>query len=148
MKKVEVNNLKQTQRTVTICNYVPWESNTSRRIWEACRQQTAATNRAIEELLKRPRTPLLKSKKHGTTGLYGLWLEWRTTEPHLQEMLQTIWRSGVALAKTQMSAWDTANRKQAAAALRELEAAANTEDGEEEKKKRSATGKRRSGVSM
>ena len=99
MKNHAWHNLTQTERTITVRGYIPWNPSTSRRIWEACRQQATAHNRAVHELLRRPRTPLRKSTKRGTTGLYGLWLEWRQGEPKLADILQAIRRPGVALAK-------------------------------------------------
>ena len=104
MKKPARHNLTQTHRTIVIRAYIPWDPETSRRIWEACRQQAAAHNRAVEELRHRPTTPLRKSAKRQQTGLLGLWIEWREHEPALRGILQAIWRPGVDLAKTRIDA--------------------------------------------
>ena len=134
MKKPPRHNLGQTDRSVTVKRYIRWEPESSRRIWEACRQQATARNRAIEELLKRPATPLRKSKAQGITGLQGLWLQWRTEAPALAEIPQCIWRPGVATAKSQVDAWEETNERQADIIL------SNAEQDEEDDKE---GGKRR-----
>ena len=140
MKKPPRHNLDQTVRAMTIKRYSPWEPATSRRIWEACRQQYAAHNRAVEELLERPATPLRKSKTEGVTGLQGLWVSWRKHEPGLAGMLQTIWRPGVSIAKTRIDAWEATNEQQADVVLSNAELDHN---GGDEEAKRRRPGRRR-----
>ena len=111
------HNLTQTTRTVTIRGYIVWDPAVSRRIWEACRQQAAAHNRAVSELLERPETPLRKSTRNGITGLQGLWTAWRQKEPALGTILQAVWRPGVSLAKSRVDAWEKTNEEQAEALL-------------------------------
>ena len=130
------HNLNQTDRTVTVCRFIGWKPDTSRRIYDASRQQAAAHNRAVEHLLDQPETPLRKSSKQGAAGLQGLWLDWRAEGSGLDEILQAIWRPGVALAKTRVDAWEGKNAEDAAAVLQ-----AGTAD--ENNKKASRTGKRR-----
>ena len=133
MKKIARHNLGESYRTVTIRGFIPWDPASSRRIWEACRQQAAAHNRGIEELIARPATPLRKRSKRKAKGLQGLWPEWRTTEPKLDGILQAVWRPGVSLAKTRVDAWETTNAEHAAAVLASAEA---TNDATEEKRAR------------
>ena len=130
------HNLNQTDRTVTVCRFIGWKPDTSRRIYDASRQQAAAHNRAVEHLLDQPETPLRKSSKQGAAGLQGLWLDWRAEGSGLDEILQAIWRPGVALAKTRVDAWEGKNAEDAAAVLQ-----AGTAD--ENNKKASRTGERR-----
>ena len=123
-------------QTVTVCRFIGWKPDTSRRIYDASRQQAAAHNRAVEHLLDQPETPLRKSSKQGAAGLQGLWLDWRAEGSGLDEILQAIWRPGVALAKTRVDAWEGKNAEDAAAVLQ-----AGTAD--ENNKKASRTGERR-----
>ena len=44
-------NLDQTDRTVTVCRFIGWKPESSRRIYDASRQQAAAHNRAVENLI-------------------------------------------------------------------------------------------------
>lgn len=112
MRTTAPHNLGQTQRIVTICRHVRWNPGASRALWEACRQQAAAKNRATEELLARPRTPLRRNNAQGVRGLQGQWQQWREDEPGLQRIPQKVWRPGVALAKTQIDAWEKSNGEQ------------------------------------
>ena len=80
MNKRAWHNLTQTERTITIRGYIPWSPDVSLHIWKGCRQQAAAHNRAIAELLERPKTPLRKSAKRGAIGLQGLWVHWRKAD--------------------------------------------------------------------
>ena len=121
---------------MTVCRFIGWKPDTSRRIYDASRQQAAAHNRAVEHLLDQPETPLRKSSKQGAAGLQGLWLDWRAEGSGLDEILQAICRPGVALAKTRVDAWEGKNAEDAAAVLQ-----AGTAD--ENNKKASRTGERR-----
>ena len=139
MNKRAWHNLTQTERTITIRGYIPWSPDGSLQIWKRCRQQAAAHNRAVAELLERPKTPLRKSAKRGATGLQGLWIHWRNADAKLADILQAIWRPGVALAKTRIDAWEAANEAQAeavVAGLEETNETNKTDDKTDNRKKR------------
>ena len=74
-RKHALDNLDQTFRTITIRGFLPWNPETSERLYAAALQQLNARNLFTEELLKHPDTPIQKSAKKNETGLYGLWLE-------------------------------------------------------------------------
>ena len=139
MRKIARHNLTQTERTVTIRGHVRHDPAVSRAVWEACRQQAAAKNRATEELLERPDTPVRRNDGEGVVGLQGEWVEWRKSDPALAAIPQKIWRPGVDLAKAQMDAWESANEEQ----LDRFLAASEGEDESSGKPKGDRSGKRR-----
>lgn len=140
MKHKPHHNLTQTDRPITIIRRIPWDEDVSRRIWEASRQQAAAHNRAVEELIQRPGTKLRRLDREGTLGLQGLWLRWREEAPALAGFLQAIWRPGVKLAKTRVDAWEATNQEQLEAFLTDQK---NQQDDKAQDKKPQHSGRRK-----
>ena len=112
-RKHALDNLDQTFRTITIRGFLPWNPETSERLYAAALQQLNARNLFTEELLKHPDTPIQKSAKKNETGLYGLWLEWRKALPYLAETRTVIWRPAASLATTAVGAWTATNARHA-----------------------------------
>ena len=73
----------------------------SQTIWNACRQQAAAYNRAVEDLIDRPEEPLRRSPRRGRVGLQGRWLNWRAED---EGLAQAFWRGGVSQAHSKLEA--------------------------------------------
>ena len=112
-RKHALDNLGQTFRTITVRGFLPWDPETSERLYAAALQQLNARNLFTEELLKHPDTPIQKSAAKNETGLYGLWLQWRDAVPYLAETRTVIWRPAASLAKTAVGAWSATNTKHA-----------------------------------
>ena len=74
-RKHALDNLGQTFRTITVPGHLPWNPETSERLYATALQQLNARNLFTEELLKHPDTPIQKNTDKNETGLYGLWLE-------------------------------------------------------------------------
>ena len=106
-----------SERTVTTRAYVIWDAETSRRIWNACRQQDAAHNRAVEHLLDHPDEPLRRSTAKGHVGLQGRWLSWRAAREALADIPQAIRRGGVSAAHSRVRAWENTNAVHAEAVV-------------------------------
>lgn len=109
------------ERTVTTRAHVVHDPETSRAIWETCRQQTAAYNRAIEHLVDRPDEPLRRSTPQGIRGLYGRWLDWRAERKALADFPQTVWRGGVSRAHSDFTGWEQTNAAHCAAVINAIE---------------------------
>ena len=97
------------ERTVTMRLHVPWEAESSERLYRACRTQDACWNLALEFLIEHPNEPLRKSTRLGIKGLQGRWLEWREEHEWAKKVPQAIWRGGVLRAKEQVERWETVN---------------------------------------
>ena len=112
-RKHALDNLGQTFRTITVRGFLPWNPETSERLYAAALQQLNARNLFTEELLKHPDTPIQKSAAKNETGLYGLWLQWRKALPYLAETRTVIWRPAASLATTAVGAWTATNARHA-----------------------------------
>ena len=106
------DEMDRKQRTV------PWDEETSARLYAACRTQDACWNLALDWLVEHPTDPLRKSKRLGVKGLYGRWLEWREKHPWAKAVPQAIWRGGVLRAKEQVERWEAVNESHARTLLK------------------------------
>ena len=109
------------ERTVTVRLHVPWDPESSERLYGACRTQDACWNLALDFLINHPGEPLRKSKRLGVKGLQGRWLEWRQQHAWAKAVPQAIWRGGVLRAKEQAERWEAVNETHARACLKALD---------------------------
>ena len=89
------HKMATAERTVTMRLHVPWDAETSERLYRACRTQDACWNLALDWLIDHPDEPLRRSARLGVKGLYGRWLEWREEHEWAKAVPQAIWRGGV-----------------------------------------------------
>ena len=109
------------ERTVTMRLHVPWDAESSERLYRACRTQDACWNLALDFLIDRPTEPLRKSKRLGVKGLQGRWLEWRQQHSWGKAVPQVIWRGGVLRAKEQIERWEQVNEVHAKACMKAID---------------------------
>lgn len=115
------NKMTTAERAITIHLYVPWDAESSERLYAACRTQDACWNLALEFLMERPDEPLRKSKGLGIKGLQGRWLEWREEHEWAKNVPQATLRGGVLRAKEQMERWEEVNEAHMKACLKARE---------------------------
>ena len=113
--------MSTAERTVTIRLHLPWDEESSERLYAACRTQDACWNLALDYLIEHPDEPLRKSNRLGVKGLQGRWLEWRQSRPWAKAVPQAIWRGGVLRAAEQVERWEQVNEQHAKAYLKALE---------------------------
>ena len=97
--------------------HVPWNAESSERLYAACRTQDACWNLALDWLVEHPHEPLRKSRALGVKGLQGRWLEWREKHAWAKAVPQAIWRGGILQAKEQIERWEAVNEAHGRACL-------------------------------
>ena len=113
--------MNNPERTVTVRVHVPWDAESSERLYAVCRTQDACWNLALDYLIEHSEEPLRKSKRLGVKGLQGRWLEWREDHEWAKNVPQAIWRGGVLRAKEQVERWEAVNESHGNACLKALE---------------------------
>lgn len=63
------------ERTVTVRLHIPWDAESSERLYGVCRTQDACWTLALDRLIEHPGEPLGQSKRLGVNGLQGRWLD-------------------------------------------------------------------------
>ena len=111
------HNMTAIERTVTMRLHIPWDPESSERLYAACRTQDACWNLALDFLIDHPNEPLRKAKRLGIKGLQGRWLEWREEHEWAKKVPQAIWRGVVLRAKEQVERWETVNEGHGKACL-------------------------------
>ena len=106
------------ERTVTVRLHVPWDAESSQRLYGACRTQDGCWNLAVEWLADHPDEPLRKSRRLGVKGLQGRWLEWREQHGWAKKVPQATRRGGILRAREQVQRWEEVNEQHAGACLK------------------------------